>query len=285
VTEAPEGLVLKTMRDAAEGKHKREEWLSIIDRQQEKIAALERLLERKTTLVRMMVHDLKGPLSGIMANLDLLDKNRLKSPAQECVETALMGCQDLFHMIQNLLDIGKMERGQIELNLSIVDPEDLFNKVVKTMTTLSVQKGVRLRIDCRSAVRALPVDADLLERIIYNLVLNALTYSSPEGEIILSTADGMEKGRIRLAVSDSGIGVPPEFQDAIFDVYAQLDSWQGMKNRGIKTPGSVGLGLAFCRLAAEQHGGRIWVQSVPGQGSTFFVELPTDLTPFGSGLM
>ena len=273
------------MRDTAEGKRKREEWLSIIARQREEIASLERLLERKTTLVRMMVHDMKGPLSGIMANLDLLDKNRLKYQEHECVETALMGCQDLFHMIQNLLEIGKMEHGQIELNLSIVDPEELFRKIVKTMTTLSEQKGVRLRIDCRSTIRTLPVDAHLLERIIYNLVLNALTYSSPEGEIILSTADGMEKGKIRLAVSDSGIGIPPEFQDAIFDVYAQVDSWQGMKNRGIKTPGSVGLGLAFCRLAAEQHGGRIWVQSAPGQGSTFFVELPTDLTPFGSGLM
>ncbi len=273
------------MRNTAEGKRKREESLSIIARQREEIASLERLLERKTMLVRMMVHDMKGPLSGIMANLDLLGKNRLKFQEQECVETALMGCQDLFQMIQNLLEIGKMEQGQIELNLSIVDPEELFRKVVKTMTTLSVQKGVRLRIECRSTIRALPVDANLLERIITNLVLNALTYSSPEGEIILSTADGTEKGKIRLAVSDSGIGVPPEFQDTIFDVYAQVDSRQGMKNREIKAPGSVGLGLAFCRLATEQHGGRIWVQSAPGQGSTFFVELPTDLTPFGSGLM
>lgn len=273
------------MRDSAEGKRKREEGPSIIDRQRDEIASLETLLERKTTLVRMMVHDMKGPLSSIMANLDLLDKNRLKSEEHECVETALMGCRDLFHLIQNLLDIGKMEHGQIELNLSIVDPVELFSKVVTMMTTLSVQKGVRLRIDCRSTIRTLPVDAHLLERVIYNLVLNALTYSSPGGDIILSTADGVEKGKVWLAVSDSGIGIPREFQDAIFDVYAQVDSWQRMKNRGIKTPGSVGLGLAFCRLAAEQHGGRIWVQSAPGQGSTFFVELPTDLTPFGSGLM
>ncbi len=273
------------MRDAGEGKRKRQELLSIIARQREQIASLERLLERKTTLARMMVHDMKGPISGIMANLDLLGQNRLKSQELECVETALMGCQDLFHMIQNLLEIGKMEQGPIELNLSIVDLEELLREVVKKMTTLSEQKGVRLRIACRSDIRSLPVDAHLLERIIYNLVLNALTYSSPKGEIILSTADGTEKGKIRLAVSDSGIGIPQEFQGAIFDLYAQADSWQGMKNRGIKTPGSVGLGLAFCRLAAEQHGGRIWVQSAPGQGSTFFVELPTDLTPFGGGLM
>ncbi|MBE0557324.1 MAG: HAMP domain-containing histidine kinase [Proteobacteria bacterium] len=273
------------MRDPAERNRKLQELHGIIVKQRQEIASLERLLGRKATLVRMMVHDLKGPLSGIMANLDLLGKNRLKPQEHECVETALMGCQDLFHMIQNLLEIGKMEQGQIELNLSIVDPEELFREVVKKMKTLSEQKGVRLLIDCRSAVRALPVDAHLLERIIYNLVLNALTYSSPEGEVILSTTDGMEKEKIRLAVSDSGIGIPPEFQDTIFDVYAQVDSRQGIRNGGVKTPGSVGLGLAFCRLAAEQHGGRIWVQSVPGQGSTFIVELPTDLMPFGSGLM
>ena len=281
----PEGLVRKQMRKTAGGKRTPEEWLSIIVKHQEKIASLERLLERKTTLARMMVHDMKGPLSGIMANLDLLSKKGLKPQDHECVETALMGCQDLFHMIQNLLEIGKMEQGQIELNLSIVDPEELFREVVKKVTTLSIQKGVRLRIDCRSTVRALPADAHLLERIITNLVLNALTYSAPEGEIILSTADGMEKEKLQLAVSDSGIGIPPEFQDAVFDVYAQVDSWRGRRKRGIKTPGSVGLGLAFCRRAAEQHGGRIWVQSFPGHGSTFIVELPTNLTPFGSGLM
>jgi signal transduction histidine kinase len=273
------------MSDTARGKRKDEELLGIIARQREEIASLERLLERKTTLVRMMVHDMKGPLSGIMANLDLLGKDRMEFQEHECVETALMGCQDLFHMIQNILDIGKMEHGPIELNLSVIDPEELYRRVVKLITTLSLQKGVRLRIDCRSTIRALPVDAHLLERIITNLVLNALAHSPPGGEIILSTADGMEKGKIMLAVSDSGIGIPTELQGAIFDVYAQVDSWQGMTNRGARTPGSVGLGLAFCRLAAEQHGGRIWVESAPGQGSTFFVELPTDLTPFGSGLM
>jgi signal transduction histidine kinase len=280
----PEGLVGK-MNDTGEGNRNRQEMRSIIVEQQEKIASLERLLGRKATLVRMMVHDLKGPLSSIMANLDLLGKNRLKPQEHECVETALTGCQDLFHMIQNLLEIDKMEQGPIELNLSIVDPEELFREVVKKMTSLSLQKGVRLRIDCRSTVHALPVDAHLLERMIYNLVLNALTYSSPGGDIILSTAEGMEKEKIQLAVSDSGIGIAPEFQDAIFDVYSQVDSWQRRRKKDIRTPGSVGLGLAFCRMAAEQHGGRIWVQSVPGQGSTFIVELPTDLTPFGSGLM
>ncbi len=251
----------------------------------EQIASLQRLLERKTTLVRMMVHDMKGPLSSIMANLDLLEKSRLRAQERECVETALMGCQDLFHMVQNLLEIGKMEQGQVELNLSIVDPEQLFREVVKKMARLSEQKGIRLRIECRSDVRSLPVDAHLLERIIHNLVLNALAYSKPEGEVVLSTLDGAGEGKIRLAVSDTGIGIPPEYQEAIFDLYAQGESWQGMKNRGIRAPGSVGLGLAFCRLATEQHGGKIWVQSTPGKGSTFFVELPTDLTPYGSGLM
>lgn len=273
------------MEENKVGKCRRKERVSIIAKQQEEIASLNRLLERKATLVRMMIHDMKGPLSSIMANLDLLTMNRLKDQEKECVQTALMGCQDLFHMIQNLLEIGKMEREKIELNLSVVQLEELFSDIVKKMTTLSEQKGIRLRIDCRSKIRSLPVDANLLERILFNLVLNALTYSSPEGEITLSTEDGAEMGKILLAVSDQGIGIPLEFQEIIFDPYSQVDCWRGMINRGMKNVGSVGLGLAFCRLAAEQHGGRIWVRSTPGQGSTFFVELPTDLTPFGSGLM
>ncbi len=258
--------------------------MSIIAKQREEIASLNRLLEQKATLVRMMIHDMKGPLSSIMANLDLLTMNHLKDQEEECVQTALMGCRDLLDMIQNLLEIGKMEREKMELNLSVVQLEELFTEIVQKMTTLSKQKEVQLRIDCRSKVQSLPVDANLLERILSNLVLNALKYSSPQGEITLFTEDG-EEGKILLAVSDQGIGIPPEFQEIIFDPYSQLNCWQGMRNRGMKSQGSVGLGLAFCRLAAQQHGGKIWVQSTLGQGSTFFVELPTDLTPFGSGLM
>ena len=188
-------------------------------------------------------------------------------------------------MVQNLLEIGKMEREQIELNLSLVQLEEFFNDIVRKMTTLSEQKGVKLRIDCRSRIRSLPVDANLLERILFNLVLNALKYSPLAGEITLSTEDGAGMGKILLAVSDQGIGIPIEFQEIIFDPYRQLDSWGDIGNRVTTNGGSVGLGLAFCRLAAEQHGGKIWVRSTPGQGSTFFVELPTDLMPYGSGLM
>jgi two-component system, NarL family, sensor histidine kinase BarA len=264
---------------------RRAEKESDITGDEQEISSLKKLLERKTTLVRMMIHDMKGPLSSIMANLDLLSMNHLKDQEKECVETALMGCQDLFHMIQNLLEIGKMEREAIELNLSVIPVEELFGEVVKKMTTLSEQKGIRLRIDCRSAIRVLCADANLLERIISNLVLNALAYSASEGEITLFTRDGAEKGKVWLAVSDQGIGIPPEFQETIFDLYSQVDCRQSMRAKGLKNLGSVGLGLAFCRLAAKQHGGRIWVESTPGQGSTFFVELPTDLTPYGSGLM
>jgi signal transduction histidine kinase len=220
-----------------------------------------------------------------MANLDLLSMNRLKDQEKECLQTALMGCQDLFHMVQNLLEIGKMERGQIELNLSVVHLPEFLNDIVRKMATLSEQKGVKLRIDCHSTIRSLPVDANLLERILANLVLNALKYSLPAGEITLSAEDGVEGGKIVLAVSDQGIGIPSEFQEIIFDPYSQVNCRRGIGTRVIKDEGSVGLGLAFCRLAAEQHGGKIWVRSSPGQGSTFFVELPTDLTPFGSGLM
>ncbi|MHB8910352.1 MAG: sensor histidine kinase [Syntrophales bacterium] len=267
------------------GKRRRKEQLDIIAKQQEEIASLKGVLEQKATLTRMIIHDLKGPLSSIIANLDLLGMSRLKDQEKECVQTALMGCQDLLHMVQNLLEIGKMERGHIELNLSVVPLEEFFGDIVRKMTTLSEQKGVKLRVDCRSRIRSLPVDANLLERILSNLVLNALKYSPPAGEVVLSAEDGVEMEKIVLAVSDQGIGIPIEFHEIIFDPYSQVDCRRGVGTGTPKNEGSVGLGLAFCRLAVEQHGGKIWVESSPGLGSTFFVELPTDLTPFGSGLM
>lgn len=274
-----------------------------INEKDRRIEILTRQLESRTELTRMIVHDLKGPLGSIMANLDLLMSGRLGREEREILETALQGGNDLLNIINTLLEIGKMERGKLELNLSVINLSGMFEATVSKLKSLASQKNIALEIDCRSKTSSIAVDALLIERILFNLVMNAVKYTRGGGTITLRTEDGRSKDTVLIAVSDTGIGIPKEFQETIFDLYTQLRLPGERKrdrqaceskgaNEGAGVIGSdrrrmvnVGIGLAFCKLAAKQHGGSIWVESEMGKGSTFFVSLPTNLIPSGSGLI
>jgi signal transduction histidine kinase len=267
------------------------------------IETMTRRLESSTGLTRMIVHDLKGPLASILANLDLLMSSKTGHFEREILETAIQGGNDLLNIINTLLEIGKMERGNFELNLSVIDLEEMFKATVGKMRSFVSQKNLTLGIDCRSKISSVAADASLIERIIYNLVMNAIKYTRKGGTITLMTMDGITKDMVSLAVSDTGIGIPREHHEIIFALYTQLplpgerradkrDCGAGAVDKGVAGIGrerrrmaSVGIGLAFCKLAAEQHGGSIGVESELGKGSTFFVSLPTNLIPSGSGLI
>ena len=267
------------------------------------IETLTRRLESSTELTQMIVHDLKGPLASIMANLDLLMSPEIGREEREILETAIQGGNDLRDIINTLLEIGNMERGKLELNLSIINLAELFKATVAKLKSLASQKNLALEMDCRSKISSVAADASLIERIIFNLVMNAIKYTREGGMIILMTRDGSTKDTVLLAVSDTGVGIPRKFHQTIFDLYTQFrlpgerhadkqDCGAGAVNKGVAGTGherrrmaSVGIGLAFCKLAAEQHGGSIGVESELGKGSTFFVSLPTNLIPSGSGLI
>lgn len=277
----------------------------VMPQQDGRIEMLTRQLEARTELTRMIVHDLKGPLGSIMANLDLLvsGNRKLGREEREILETAIQGGNDLLQIINTLLEIGRMEQGRLELNLSVVNLEEMLKTAATKLRALVSQKNIALQIACRSGVASVPADAALIERIIYNLVMNAVKYTREGGTITLRTEDGRSPDTILLAVSDTGIGIPREFQETIFDLYAQVrlpgersagrqGCGEGAGDKGAAGTGpdrrrmaNVGIGLAFCKLAVGQHGGSIWVESEPGKGSTFFVSLPTNLVPSGSGLI
>jgi len=267
------------------------------------IETLTRRLESSTELTQMIVHDLKGPLASIMANLDMLMSPEIGREEREILETAIQGGNDLRDIINTLLEIGNMERGKLELNLSVINLAGIFKATVAKLKSLASQKNLVLKMDCRSKISSVAADASLIERIIFNLVMNALKYTREGGTIILMTKDGSTKDTVLIAVSDTGIGIPRKFHETIFDLYTQFrlpgersadkqDCGAGAVERSAAGNGrerrrmaSVGIGLAFCKLAAEQHGGSIGVESELGKGSTFFVSLPTNLIPSGSGLI
>ena len=298
-------MVKKAKVDLLEEKiaEEKAELLEAIKQKDCQIETMTMRLESSTDLTRMIIHDLKGPLASVMANLDLLMSPEIGREEREILETAIQGGNDLLNIINTLLEIGKMERGKLELNLSIINLAELFKATVAKLKSLASQKNLALEMDCRSKISSVAADASLIERIIFNLVMNAIKYTREGGTIILMTRDGSTKGTVLLAVSDTGVGIPRKFHQTIFDLYTQFhlpgerhadkqDCGAGAVNKGVAGTGherrrmaSVGIGLAFCKLAAEQHGGSIGVESELGKGSTFFVSLPTNLIPSGSGLI
>jgi len=281
---------------------KKEDLLAIIKEKDGRIEELTRQMESRTELTRMIVHDLKGPLASIFANLDLLMSGKLDREKRDILETAIQGSSDLLNIINNLLEIGRMEKGKLELNLSVINLEGMLKASVEQLKSLSSQKNIALEIDCRSKIASVAADATLIERMMYNLIMNAIKYTREGGKITLITEDGRSKNTVLIKVSDTGIGIPKEFHETVFNLYTQVrlpgerghdrqgrDS--GATNKSASGIGrdkrkmtTVGIGLAFCKLAAEQHGGRIGVVSKVGKGSTFFISLPTNLIPSGSDL-
>ena len=297
-------MVIKAKIDLLEEEIAKEKakLLEAIKQKDGQIETLTRRLESSTELTRMIVHDLKGPLASIMANLDMLISSEMGHVEREILETAIQGGDDLLNIINTLLEIGKMERGNFELNLSVIDLAGMFKATIGKMKSLASQKKLTLKMDCPGKISSVAADASLIERIIFNLVMNAIKYTREGGAIILTTKDGIAKDMVLLAVSDTGIGISHEYHETIFDLYTQLrlpgerkanrqdhdtgtvDKRTAGSDRGKRRMANVGIGLAFCKLAAQQHGGSIWVESELGKGSTFFVSLPTNLIPSGSGL-
>jgi len=261
-----------------------QELLNQIRQKDETISSLQQDRLAQETMTRMLIHDLKGPLGTIMANLDLLLLKRLHGAQQDIVHTALQGCQELFSMIQNLLQIGKMESQNLELNLSMVDVRAFLQEMKKKVEISANQKEIQVDIDC-GFDRIVALDIDLVHRMIYNLLFNTIAHTPEGGRIILGACEFENQPRIQIWVKDNGVGIPKSHQQAVFELYRCLRAGHSNKELYKTCGGSVGIGLAFCKLAAEQHKGRIWVESRPEEGSLFVVELPTDLAPMGSGWM
>ena len=227
---------------------------------------LQRLDQLRHDLTNMVVHDMKGPLAELMGNLDLLYYDLEKLQRDETLDLATMGAQDLLRMIMNLLDIDRLEEDRLKAHKQTVEFAPLAQRVVDKFTTMIRLKGLDITID-DSAVAELYADPDLMERVIQNLLTNALQHTDQGG--ITVAANRSDDGTIIVSVADTGKGIPQKAHGLIFRKFMQATDSGGPRT-------STGLGLAFCKLATEAHGGEIWFESTQGKGSTFFVSLPLD---------
>jgi len=229
---------------------------------------LRKLEKLRTDLFNMLVHDLKGPISVIIANLDVLTYTLEEEENIEFVETARSSCNTLYNMVSNLLDITRLEEGKLPLVLEEIKLQAIIKESQSALLVSLKTKDIRFTIDFpESDDVSLQVDRSMILRVLQNLLMNAIDYS-PHGETLTLGYRHHDSGGIEFFVSDKGPGVPEHSRESIFDKYVQLDK---------KADGRVyttGLGLAFCKMAVEAHGGQIGVESGEQEGSRFYFVLP-----------
>ena len=224
-------------------------------------------LERmRDSLVHMMVHDMRSPLFIIELGIHTLREVVPPTPAKysDALEQLSSQVQALNSMSRKILDLSRLESGHMPVETRVNDINLVASQVVKAVTIAANSIDFHPIADESSMAR---FDFELTHRVLMNLVDNAIKWGGKRLKIRLVIESRIDD--VRVVVSDQGPGIPAEFQEAIFEKFRQVES--GQKRSGI------GLGLAFCKLAVEAQGGRIGVESTPGQGASFWFTLPREL--------
>lgn len=237
---------------------------------QESRAREQALRDQEEALRQFIVHDLRGYLANILGGLSLLEEDippGAPGDQIEIVRPMLTSCRRMSVLIDSLLDQARLESGQLQVRAAPVDPRALVDAAVQQQSLWAQQQGVSLTAEIDSAAGHVIADEALILRVLLNLIGNAIKASPQGSDINVHVAPNGDR-QVVFGVADQGRGVPKEWAARVFDKYAQVEI---RKARG--TVGT-GLGLTFCKLAVEAHGGRIWLESEPPQGTTVFFTLP-----------
>jgi signal transduction histidine kinase len=230
-------------------------------------AQLDQQLQWREDLLAMLVHDMRSPLQVLSSTFSLLDMEGLLGPQerQELLRSAQKNANTLAEMVQMILDTNQLDRGELSLQMRPFQIGPWAKAIMENIHPLADAKGVILGLDISPQVSVLWADEGLLQRVVLNLLNNALKFTGKDGKVRLMIDPSLKSGHVELRVRDTGIGIRNEFLPRIFDRYTQVDK---RDRRG------AGLGLYFCRLVVEAHGGTIRAFSQSGAGTTMTVDLP-----------
>ena len=221
----------------------------------------------KTEFVSMVTHELRTPLTSIQGYAELmLEDEQISGEERESLTIVKKNADRLLGLINDLLDLSRMEAGRLDLHRTSLDLARLIPEVAGSLRPLIEAKRQRLRLDVGEALPAVWADQDRVTQILTNLISNAHKYTLAEGNITIAAR--RDNGFVRVDVSDTGIGLSPEDQAQLFTKFFRAH------DRSPQSGGGTGLGLVITRFLVELHGGRITVSSAPGQGSTFSFSLP-----------
>jgi PAS domain S-box-containing protein len=224
----------------------------------------------KSEFIATVSHELRTPLTSLSMGIDILSQEVVGSVNQRQKDLLVAAKDDserLRKLVKELLDLSKLESGKYEMKKELVDFRRLVADAVRPLRLPFEEKQIHLEIDIPENLPALSADSHQLNWVITNLLSNALRWTDTGGRVQLTAKE--ENQSLLVTVADTGQGIPEENLEIVFDKFVQL------KSSTETTPGSVGLGLAIAREVVEAHGGRIWIESTVGVGSTFFFTLPT----------
>lgn len=232
-------------------------------------ARLQELEKLRDDLTHMIIHDLRTPLTSVIAGMQTLDVvGDLNDEQLKMMGIAVMGGETLLGMINDLLDVEKSESGSLELDYAELSPKELVVEAIGQVASLADSNELILHQRVEDEIPSVSGDKSKLRRTLVNLLGNAIKFTPTNGSVTIA-ARRTEDGRsVEFAVTDTGEGIPPEAFERIFEKFGQVATRQGGRTM------STGLGLTFCKLVVEAHGGEIGVDSDPGQGSTFRFTIP-----------
>jgi PAS domain S-box-containing protein len=231
------------------------------------ISERKNLDQLREDLTSMIFHDLRSPLSNVISSLDVIQASLPESIDPEIYslfDIANRSTVRIQRLTKSLLDINRLESGQPITKKELINPGELINFAKKALITQAKAKKQEVIIDIAPDISQITADRDMLERVLINIYQNAIKFTPTEGRIEFGAAE--ENNVTRFWVVDSGSGVDPDYIDRIFDKYTRIHPDERIKG--------LGLGLAFCRLAVEGHGGKIWVENLPDGGAVFSFTIP-----------
>jgi signal transduction histidine kinase len=230
-------------------------------------------------LTNMIVHDLRSPLSSVMTSIDMLLRGitgELNNSQSKILNITYASSLQMLDMINTLLDISRLESGRMPLNVKQQPLDAVVDRAINRIESLAQDRAMTLEVKLDQNLKEAFIDDEMVVRVVQNLLGNALNFSDRGSTITVLGTNGARKPQhqaepvensdqfITMAVQDTGVGIAPEDQAKIFTKFGQAGDRKG----------GTGLGLTFCKLATEAHGGQIWVESKLGEGSTFYFTLP-----------
>ena len=227
---------------------------------------IRRLETVRRDFISNLSHELRTPLASLKALTETLQDGALEDPpaARRFIDQIQTEVDALSQMVTELLELSRIESGRLSLDLRPVAARDLLDSASRRMRLQAERAGLQLRVETAEGLPRVQMDVQRLEQVLVNLIHNAVKFTRPGGEILLMAEAG--PGEVRFAVRDTGIGIPAEDVPRIFERFYRVDR--------SRTGSGTGLGLSIARHIVEVHKGRIWVESIEGQGSTFYFSLP-----------
>lgn len=230
------------------------------------LTRLRRLETVRRDFISNLSHELRTPLASLRALAETLQDGALDDPpaARRFVDQIQIEVDALTQMVNELLELSKIESGRFSLDRSPVAAYDLLASASQRMQVQAERANLTLRVECANDLPNVQIDSQRLEQVLVNLIHNAVKFTRPGGEIVLIGEAGI--GQVQFAVRDSGVGIPADEVPRIFERFYRVD-----KSR---TGNGTGLGLSIAKHIVEAHGGKIWVESREGEGSTFYFTIP-----------